>query len=796
MNEPPPYNATATTTATPAPILPLPPSVRALLRSTLTLTTLHTALLELLQNALDAHATNLTLTLNIAQNSLSLSDNGTGILPSSISSIGVLNSTSKFPPTPHVLGSRGEALAALARHSVLTVTSRARGWRSTHATRWVYGKHVEAGPVAEWKRMLESGTVVRVEGLWGDMPVRVKAREGLDVEREWEAVLRGVVAALVATRAGRGVGVVVRDETGARRMAVRAGAEGVPWELGIVQAWRGAAVTQGWERVRAKQNGVAIEGWIGTRPVLGRRCQFLSINGHPLRDETELHRAVERAFANSAFGAEGDGKGAKKGAERRGAWVLRVECRRDETRMLGGEGGTEGKAGVAGENLRIVGELLQKLVFEFLKAHHFRPLGGVAKPATVPELFRRSNPPSHRSRSRSRTPALADLPERRLSDLSAWSRVKVAKPDAAELKGRLTTKRITNLQVHRPPPASEREGGGEDPDTMLWVNPRTGQPHRIDRRTGNMVMVQAPKRPASAMSPHTSPLATTMTKRPKTSGALPADKTWLQGFLSTWQNPVFPPPPVRTAPIPSACNHTHSASPTTTTHPHTPATSQRLGTLTRAGLAHATVVGQVDHKYILLKTAGHTTTDGERRGAEMVVVVDQHAADERVRVEQLLAALPDKVVLEKPVRFGVDRETRGLVERWRGALKAWGVEVEEARGEDLVITSLPRVAAERDRGGEVAAEWIRAYLHDLDEGRRQPPSTDRDGTREWYTRLHMIPSGLLDTVNSRACRGAVMFNDPLTREECCELIRRLAGCRWPFMCAHGRPSMVPLVEMG
>jgi DNA mismatch repair protein MLH3 len=44
--------------------------------------------------------------------------------------------------------------------------------------------------------------------------------------------------------------------------------------------------------------------------------------------------------------------------------------------------------------------------------------------------------------------------------------------------------------------------------------------------------------------------------------------------------------------------------------------------------------------------------------------------------------------------------------------------------------------------------------------------------------------------------GAIMFNDPLTTEECLDLVRRLAACAFPFQCAHGRPSMVPLVHLG
>ena len=41
-----------------------------------------------------------------------------------------------------------------------------------------------------------------------------------------------------------------------------------------------------------------------------------------------------------------------------------------------------------------------------------------------------------------------------------------------------------------------------------------------------------------------------------------------------------------------------------------------------------------------------------------------------------------------------------------------------------------------------------------------------------------------------------MFNDVLDVAECTTLIRRLAECVFPFQCAHGRPSMVPVVDVG
>ena len=40
-----------------------------------------------------------------------------------------------------------------------------------------------------------------------------------------------------------------------------------------------------------------------------------------------------------------------------------------------------------------------------------------------------------------------------------------------------------------------------------------------------------------------------------------------------------------------------------------------------------------------------------------------------------------------------------------------------------------------------------------------------------------------------------MFGDKLTLEECKQAINNLKGCQAPFQCAHGRPSVAPIVEL-
>ena len=43
--------------------------------------------------------------------------------------------------------------------------------------------------------------------------------------------------------------------------------------------------------------------------------------------------------------------------------------------------------------------------------------------------------------------------------------------------------------------------------------------------------------------------------------------------------------------------------------------------------------------------------------------------------------------------------------------------------------------------------------------------------------------------------GAIMFNDSLTLGQCQRLVQQLSQTAFPFQCAHGRPSLVPLVHI-
>ena len=40
-----------------------------------------------------------------------------------------------------------------------------------------------------------------------------------------------------------------------------------------------------------------------------------------------------------------------------------------------------------------------------------------------------------------------------------------------------------------------------------------------------------------------------------------------------------------------------------------------------------------------------------------------------------------------------------------------------------------------------------------------------------------------------------MFGDELTFKECTDILDGLKNCQAPFQCAHGRPSVAPIIEL-
>lgn len=176
---------------------------------------------------------------------------------------------------------------------------------------------------------------------------------------------------------------------------------------------------------------------------------------------------------------------------------------------------------------------------------------------------------------------------------------------------------------------------------------------------------------------------------------------------------------------------------------------------------------------------------------DMMYILDQHAADERVQLEMLQRATVDLNGL--PLPGGVERRRlrsatplslssreSALIDRFKAKLQAWGWEVvTHNRGmhgaEDRMLVAIPVVASVELREPAML-EYVEALVATGGGSTLAPPAVGR-------------------VLASKACRRAVMFGDVLELPQCQVILSSLADCEMPLQCAHGRPTIVPVLSL-
>ena len=291
---------------------------------------------------------------------------------------------------------------------------------------------------------------------------------------------------------------------------------------------------------------------------------------------------------------------------------------------------------------------------------------------------------------------------------------------------------------------------------------------------------------------------------------------WVANILKSWENPVFHPAEASLRTMSQnydISKTTHRCSAPILNEASGPS-APLLGRIHRDDLKKADVVGQLDKKFILVKlrldTPDPPSTDpGD---AALLVVVDQHAADERCRLEDLMkgyfhSGIAATETLQKPIHFEVSPREGILFRRFRAHFEHWGIFYNMASADaapprgalpssTIRITGLPPSILERCRQDpRLPIYLLRDEIHAL-EDRASIATSPGPAPSDWVAAFRGCPRGILDLLNSRACRGAIMFNDELSAGECEALLSKLAGCAFPFQCAHGRPSMVPITQVG
>ncbi|OBA28013.1 hypothetical protein HANVADRAFT_47590 [Hanseniaspora valbyensis NRRL Y-1626] len=207
-------------------------------------------------------------------------------------------------------------------------------------------------------------------------------------------------------------------------------------------------------------------------------------------------------------------------------------------------------------------------------------------------------------------------------------------------------------------------------------------------------------------------------------------------------------------------------------------------------LIHCEVIAQLEKKFILTKLSEN-----------YILIFDQHAADERIKLESFLhkyiiSCLNKKLKLRKLetpfIIQSVSKNEMSLLEKHHDSLLFLGIHLVKENDTSVSIQEIPDFLAikiQQDYNFLINSIW--KYIWELEENLKKTIDPTKINENDWWFVVSNLPTIIVDIFNSKACRQAVMFGDELTLDQCKIIITSLYKCNMPFYCAHGRPSLYP-----
>lgn len=184
--------------------------------------------------------------------------------------------------------------------------------------------------------------------------------------------------------------------------------------------------------------------------------------------------------------------------------------------------------------------------------------------------------------------------------------------------------------------------------------------------------------------------------------------------------------------------------------------------LTREAKQEYRIVGQVFDTYWIIEYR------------DKMLMIDQHAAHEKVKYEQILTKVEHNEIytqmLTPPAVISVTPKESALINSYAQYFKELGFEIE-------------------DFGMNAFA--IRGVLIDLF-GHNIKELFEEILTQMCESPVRGVPQIIREKIASMACKAAVKGNHSLTYEEANKLIEQLLELENPYNCPHGRPTIISM----
>lgn len=175
------------------------------------------------------------------------------------------------------------------------------------------------------------------------------------------------------------------------------------------------------------------------------------------------------------------------------------------------------------------------------------------------------------------------------------------------------------------------------------------------------------------------------------------------------------------------------------------------------------ILGTLQNSYIV-----GTLPDG-------LVLIDQHAAHERILFEQILRGINgtfcQKLLL--PITVELSRADMLFVTKNADEFAKIGFEIEPFGQNTVILNGIP-AAVKQDNAGGMFLDILSRLAS--------------DGAAQ---------KNVIERIARAACKAAVKAHEVLSMEECEALVKELGKCELPFSCPHGRPTIlnIPLSEV-